>query len=168
MAETSDPAQAKKSRPLFRAAVILGLLTLAAAIVIPAITRAKAGDERKRCVENLKQLSFAWMMYLNEYSSVVPANILGIANSVSNLSLFVCPSDESRKTVNSLAELAAKGSSYQANLPSPNERMPLAEAQNHILLRCPIHYNAALADGSVHMATPKGMSNLFRLTANGK
>lgn len=168
MIESGGSNQAKRSKPSLQVVAIIGLLVFMVVIIAPAIGKAKARSERERCAENLKQLVAAWSMYLNEYSRVVPANILSISNAVGTPKLFVCPSDKSRGSVKNFADLLVKGSSYQASMPSPGEKMPVTEAQNYILMRCSIHDNAALTDGSVHMVTPCGMSNLFRLTANGK
>jgi len=127
--------------------IVLGsavFLVFAAAVLVPALGRAKAAGERRRCVDNLKQLALACS--ISENAGSTPMTILQLSNSVRDPKLFICPSDKSRQNVNTWDALLAKGGSY-----SYDPGMLADKTVSHILLRCTIHGNVALADGSVHM-----------------
>jgi hypothetical protein len=144
--------------------IVLGVVVLVVALTGSAISRVKAGDERVRCGQNLKLLVIA--VNSDERWAMGATNMLNVYNAVANPRLFVCPSDKSRRAITNFADLQMKGSSYHLNMPALGDKVPrpFSEAQNHILLRCSIHLNVALADGSVHMVTPRGLTNLSRLS----
>ena len=132
---------------------------------VPAIRRAKAYEERRHCVENLKQLALALTLSANADSP--PMTILQLTNSVHDPKVFVCPSDKSRQTVSIWEGLTAKSSSYscEACMLSPVKPMPIDDAQNHVMFRCPIHNNVAMMDGSVHMLSRESMTNFVQRSA---
>jgi hypothetical protein len=144
------------------------VLVIVVAVVTWGITRAKAYDERARCAQNLKRLVAALntSIHSGEQSPMGFTSVLSAYNAIGNPFPFICPSDESRRGVTNFAALQAKGSSYEPgmHLVGGNSTHSLEHSANHIVLRCTIHLNVAMADGSVHMVTPRGLTNLLHLS----
>src|SRR6266446_5718296 len=54
--------------------VVIAIIALLAALLLPALARAKAAAKRIQCVNNEKQLSTTWMMYATDNHDWLPAN----------------------------------------------------------------------------------------------
>ena len=145
--------------------IVLATALVVLSTLLPGIRRAKAYEQRRHCVENLKQLAVALTLSGNADSP--PMTILQLTNSARDPKVFICPSDEARQKVNTWETLAAKGSSYSCDACalSPVRPMPIDTAQNHVMFRCPIHSNVAMMDGSVHMLSRESMTNFVQRSA---
>ncbi len=59
--------------------VVIAIIAILAALLLPALARAKAGASSIRCNNNLKQLQLAWLMYADDHAgSLVPNYETGI------------------------------------------------------------------------------------------
>jgi prepilin-type N-terminal cleavage/methylation domain-containing protein/prepilin-type processing-associated H-X9-DG protein len=55
--------------------VVIAIIAILAALLLPALSSAKARAQGIKCVSNVKQLQLAWQLYADEHqSSLVPAN----------------------------------------------------------------------------------------------
>jgi len=54
--------------------VVIGLISILAALALPALSRAKASGQAVVCLNNLKQLQTCWLMYVDDYNGFVPPN----------------------------------------------------------------------------------------------
>ena len=54
--------------------VVVGITAILAALLLPAVSRARAKVDETGCLNNLKQLQAAWQMYVDDYSGIVPEN----------------------------------------------------------------------------------------------
>ena len=64
--------------------VVIAIIGILAAILLPALARAKQRAERAECLNNLRQLSLAWIMYADDNSEqLVPNNDQG-TQSINN------------------------------------------------------------------------------------
>ena len=54
--------------------VVIAIIAILAALLLPALAKAKQKAERITCVNNQKQLSYAWLMYADDYSGKLAAN----------------------------------------------------------------------------------------------
>ena len=55
--------------------VVIGIIAILAALLLPALARAKASAHSISCLNNLKQLQTGWLMYAHENNDALPPNI---------------------------------------------------------------------------------------------
>jgi hypothetical protein len=115
---------------------------------VPESARAKA--ERIACVNNLKQLGLAALIFANDHQGAYPAAIGQMSNAISDPKILVCPSDTKR---NAAASWAAFDASTQMTYEFPGASATTTEPQR-VLFQCPIHGHVALGDGSVQSRRP--------------
>ena len=54
--------------------VVIAIIAILAAMLLPALGKAKQRAERVNCLSNQKQLTYAWVMYADDNSGTVPPN----------------------------------------------------------------------------------------------
>ncbi len=65
--------------------VVIAIIALLAGMLLPALTRAKAKATAVHCMNNLKQLQLAWIMYASDHQDALPGNHwMNQANRVRN------------------------------------------------------------------------------------
>jgi len=132
------------------AGLILGylsvvLLPVSAALLLPALAKAKERAQTITCVNQMKAVGFQIQQYASEHNEAYPPNLLVLSNKLTDPKGLICPSDSARRRRNTWNDVAISGSSY---LYYSMPRDVTATNQQEIL-RCPIHGNVAHSDGSV-------------------
>jgi type II secretory pathway pseudopilin PulG len=54
--------------------VVIAIIAILAALLLPALTRAKLKAQGIQCMSNIKQLALAWQMYPDDNASMLPPN----------------------------------------------------------------------------------------------
>ena len=135
---------------LATAGFILGYVSLAftllllPAMLLPALARAKQNAQRVQCVNNLKQIGIAVRLYADAHNNVWPTDLKSIARELGNPLPLKCPADTHVTAATSVSTVSDDNISYEM----VTSGTPKAD---DVLVRCPIHNNILLGDGSVQM-----------------
>lgn len=54
--------------------VVIAIIAILAAILLPALARAKAQSKRVRCISNQRQLATTWLLYVADSNDMLPQN----------------------------------------------------------------------------------------------
>jgi hypothetical protein len=142
-----------------------------AGLLLPALARAKARAQRIECLNHLKQVGLSFKVWALEHQDRFPFNVPTkeggtmqpgaessddfdpnparvfqvLSNELANPAILVCPADPSKHPARTFDSLHDINVSYEVRSgTNVNDRNP-----HEVLVRCPIHGNVVLSDGSV-------------------
>lgn len=159
------------------AAPMVGVTAVGAAMVLPALAKAKAKAQSVSCVNNMKQIGLACRIWSGDQSASFPFNVSTnrggtlelcdrggdgydrnayrhfqvMSNELSTPKILVCPGDSRKQAAAKFTDLQSWNVSYQLRT---STEVKGANPQE-ILIYCPIHHHTGLADGSVRMGQGK-------------
>ncbi len=64
---------------LIETLVVIGIVTILAALIVPVFSRAKVAAKRTNGLTNLKQIGLTSLMYSHDYDDTLPAGLPGIS-----------------------------------------------------------------------------------------
>lgn len=105
--------------------VVIAIIAILAALLLPALKKARESVARTQCASNLKQIGVGMLLYTNEYGGLTPkgkwtdpvtvkwqkpvAELIGVSHDAREHGIFSCPSErrvsDINYTMNSQAEL---------------------------------------------------------------
>ena len=130
--------------------MLLLLIPIYAALLLPALAKAKSRAQTISCVNNMKQIGLAARMWSNDHKDVYPPDFISMKDELVSPKMLVCPGDKSKTPATDWSQFnAAANVSYEFLLPGAKE----ADVLNQTTFRCPIHGNIGLGDGSVQQGS---------------
>lgn len=102
--DSSALRAASSAFTLIELLVVISIIAILAALLLPALTRAKESANRVRCASNLKQFELAMKIYLNDYQGYFPPRDNTnywpeqLLSYYVNTNLLGCPTDLQRGT----------------------------------------------------------------------
>jgi hypothetical protein len=122
-----------------------------AAMLFPALARAKQKATQIKCISNLKMIALAARIYSTDNNEVFPPTFAAMSNELAFPKLLVCPADSKHQPAAAWQYFDPRVNvSYEYLQPGIAE----SNAMNMVIFRCPIHGNVALGDGSAQRPLP--------------
>jgi hypothetical protein len=135
--------------------VILPLVVVPSAVVaglaLPALAKAKSKAQSIACVNNLKQMGLAALLYANDHNNTYPSDFLTMKDQLGNPKTLICPSAPNHAISATLtwASFDPAQSSYDYVTRGLKDSTPGPEKK--VVFRCRIHGHVCFGDGHVEM-----------------
>jgi hypothetical protein len=172
------------------ALIVCGCLLLfvafMSAMLLPALSKAKARAQQISCVNNLKQVGLAFRIWGADHNDEFPSNVStneggtfelcdrdengfdrnawahlrALANELNSTRILICPGDNSKQAATDFSVLQESNISYTfISGTNVSDSYP-----DMVLAFCPIHHNVALTDGSVQHMSEDEMNAAVKTT----
>ena len=131
------------------ACLIIPVTAILAAMLLPALARAKHRAQAIQCMSNLKQIGLGFKLWALDNDFTFPFNVSTAKGGTLELvaRLLVCVADSSKTPASNWANLKAANVSYRVHIGKDvNQSNP-----QEVLVVCPIHGTVLHCDGMVEL-----------------
>jgi hypothetical protein len=149
------------------------IVPILAAMLLPALAKAKAKAQGIYCMNNLKQLGLGTIMYANDHQNLLPAGTnwsSAVVKYVGSERVFVCPADRHAKKCAYAFNVNLSGIDLK-EVRSPSDTVLIFESDGdwnatggpEMVLTSPRHIRAVglvFADGHAELASPSRIDRL--------
>src|SRR5438045_4073223 len=78
--QSNSPRRTQQAFTLVELLIVIAIIGILAGILLPALSKAKAKGEAIVCVNNIRQLGIAWLMYAHDQRDRLAYNLGGSAS----------------------------------------------------------------------------------------
>ena len=139
---TSRPPGARSRKlafTLIELLVVIAIIAILAALLLPALSKAKTLAQGSSCMNNLKQLQLAWQMYIDDNKDQLPGNTALNPGDIANRSAW---------TADSISWL--QGNAWSETTPENLQKGVLFRYNQSLgIYRCPADRSTVLDQGQV-------------------
>jgi hypothetical protein len=130
--------------------LFLLFVPVSAGLLLPALAKAKVRAQRIQCISNMKQINAQLQMWSLDHGGKFPPDLMALSNQLQSPKLLICPGEKlrDRREANDWSDFSLIGSSYDYSGAGKDSTQP-----QQIILRCPLHNNVGLADGSAQQVS---------------
>ena len=127
--------------------VVIANIAILAAMLLPALAKAKEKALQIHCANNLKQVGLTMIIWSANHNNTAPKSLTDLTNEVLLPSALRCPADRTHpvSTNDTYMLLTSSNTSYEFLFPFHGM------TSNDVIARCPIHGTELLGDGSIRM-----------------
>ncbi|MCZ7640965.1 MAG: DUF1559 domain-containing protein [Verrucomicrobia bacterium] len=133
-------------------AVVVGSAVVAptavmAAMVLPALAKAKSRAQDLTCMNNLKQIALGMIMYANDHDDALPPDFASIKEYVGTPKVFQCPAAGQPGGGVTWEDFDFEACAYE--FVAPGQKITEGSPATTVIARCKIHGIRAYMDGHV-------------------
>jgi type II secretory pathway pseudopilin PulG len=116
-----------------------------AALLLPALAKAKERAQSINCMNNLKQVGLAMRMYSSDHKDKFPKTYLEISSELGSPTVLICPADGHHTAAADWGSFTEANASYELLMPGANQK----DTEGEVIATCPVHGHQLMGDGSV-------------------
>jgi hypothetical protein len=124
--------------------IAAGLLTVAIALLLQLVFRAREKAESLNCASTVVSICFAARLWADDHGDKLPASFAAMSNELVSPKILHCPSDHTRPRASTWNEFSTQHLSYELLKPG----MSTVET-NSPWLRCRVHGHLGYTDFTV-------------------
>jgi prepilin-type N-terminal cleavage/methylation domain-containing protein/prepilin-type processing-associated H-X9-DG protein len=140
-AETISNRTRSRGFTLIELLVVIAIIAILAALLLPALEKAKVQAQGAQCMSNNKQTTVAWKMYADDYRGHFPENIPGLDSAD--------PGPNWGKGWMSFAANNSDNTNYTLLVGNPNSLLG-AYSKNPMIYKCPADTSMAIEGTSTY------------------
>ncbi len=133
--------------------VVVAPTAIMAAMILPALAKAKQKAQDINCMNNMKQIALGLIMYATDNNDVLPKDFISIKEYIQTPRVLYCPQDPHRPDVKEMTWDNFDQAKCSYEFLTPGMKSDAANPSSVVTVRCKIHGTEAFLDGHVARAS---------------